>query len=145
MAKRGSTSEAASTAPEPEVIGGNARAMLEGYADRLETALDALAEAQEDKKTVLAEAKADGFNVQLLQRVIKERRDTAKKHASQLSLELEQTAYRKALGVETDLAKAQEAARREAELADDSSVGRSAKHRDAAGRSKSRINDPLGD
>lgn len=125
MARRSKTDEITDQVVEivgkvvDDALGGNSQAMLQGFGERLARVLDDIAEAQEEKKIILAEAKLEGFTPALLARVVAEKRRSAKKHAAQLTFELEQQTYRRALGVETDLAKAQEAARREAEMAGD--------------------------
>jgi uncharacterized protein (UPF0335 family) len=96
-------------------LGGNAAADLKRRVDRR---LDIYEEAEE-LKTQLAEFKAedksDGFTEAAIADAVKLRRADPEKVLKALTLDAEKKVYRKAAGVETDLGKAAEAARRHAE------------------------------
>lgn len=81
--------------------------------------LDVIAKEQELLKALKSEAKADGYNLKSLAQIVREKRKGAKYQADQLTLELELDTYRQAVGLPTDLADAQERARREAATMDD--------------------------
>lgn len=100
---------------EPQELGGNAAADLKRRVDRRVEIFD----EAEELKTKLAEYKAadksDGFTEAAIADAVKLRRADPEKVLKALTLDAEKRVYRKAAGVETDLAKAAEAARRHAE------------------------------
>lgn len=96
-------------------IGNNSEAELKRRIDRRVDKLDELAELQEEIKAMKAEDKADGFNEKAIMDAVKLRRADAEKLLATLTFEAEKTVYRKAAGIDTDIAAAAERARREAE------------------------------
>jgi uncharacterized protein (UPF0335 family) len=99
---------------EPEILGDNQSADLKSRVERLIEILDDIDEKKADAKQIRDTAKADGYDMKAFNQVVKEKRKGTDYQASQLSLELVLDAYRAAVGNQTDLEKAQEAARREA-------------------------------
>lgn len=103
------------TTDDDRRMGGNAAAELKRRVDRrvdLHAEADELREKLADYK---AEDKADGFTEAAITDAVKLRRADPEKVLKTLTLEAEKTVYRKAAGVETNLAAAAEAARQHAE------------------------------
>lgn len=96
-------------------IGKNAREAVVGYAERMQRLLDEIAERQDDIREIRAEAKADGFDVKVLNKVVQELRKGAKYQQDQLEMELVLDTYRAAAGLPTRLEDAQAAVRAGAE------------------------------
>jgi len=93
----------------------NIDAATKDIVDKWSGHLDVIAKAQGELKQLKAEAKDEGYNLKCLAQAVKEKRKGAKYQAEQLTLELELQSYRKSVGLPTDVADAQERARREAE------------------------------
>lgn len=93
----------------------NANAALKQIVTEWSGHLDVIAKAQTELKDLKARAKEEGWNLKCIAQAVKERRKGAEYQAEQLSLELELDTYRKGVGLPTDLADAQERARREAQ------------------------------
>lgn len=87
-----------------------AQADLKRRVDRRARLLDEIAEKQDELKELKAEDKADGYNEKALAAAVKSVRKGIQWHADQLSFELEVDTYRKAVGLTTDAAVAQQRA-----------------------------------
>jgi uncharacterized protein (UPF0335 family) len=101
---------------EPEILGANQSADLKSRVARLVEILDDIDEKKADAKQIRDAAKADGYDMKAFNQVVKEKRKGPDYQAAQLELEMVLGTYRKAVGNETDLEKAQEVARREASV-----------------------------
>lgn len=99
---------------EPEIIGANASADINDRVEKLISILDQLDELKLEEKTLKANAKAEGYDMKAFNQVLKEKRKGAAYQTAQLELETVLEAYRNAVKLPTDLAKAQELARDEA-------------------------------
>lgn len=95
-------------------LGANAKADLRGRAEELAGVLDDIAELQDRAKEIKADAKSEGYDMKAFNQIVKERRRGPDYQADQLQLEMVLDTYRTAVGLPTDLATAQEAARKEA-------------------------------
>lgn len=80
---------------------------LDNYAKRAMTLLDDIADTQTDLKQLYEEIKNEGYNLPVLKQAIKEIRQGEEYREKQLTKEAELNAYREALGLPVDLAKAQ--------------------------------------
>lgn len=84
--------------PSANVIGGNAKAVLKSFRDRIENLEAEKAEIADEIREVYAEAKSHGFDTAILRKVIAAGKKDQDKRAEQAALfEL----YADALGVET--------------------------------------------
>lgn len=92
----------------------DSRAEINRLAKRMSEVLDEIAERQEDVKAIRAAAKANGYNVKVLNQCVKELRRGAAFQAAQLELELEVDTYRIAMGLPTNLDEARSIVRDEA-------------------------------
>jgi|SRR5215475_5484452 len=82
-----------------ENLGGNAKAQLKSYIDRLEILADEKQAIADDMKDVMAEAKGNGFDVKAIRSVLRIRKqDAAKRAEEQAILET----YMHALGMLAD-------------------------------------------
>ncbi len=96
-------------------LGSNtANAELKRRAQVISDKLDEIGELQEEVKQLRAEAKADGYDVKVLNKVVTELRRGADYQADQLELELLLDTYRTAVGLPTNLEDAQRRVREEA-------------------------------
>ena len=84
---------------------------LKRRASRRAKVLDEIAEMQEELKTLKSEDKAAGYNEKALAAAIKSLRKGIEWHADQLAFELEVDVYRRACGLTTDAAEADQQAR----------------------------------
>lgn len=85
-----------------------------GYAAKWSALLDTIGKAQAELKDLKQEVKDEGYNVKVLAQIVKEQRKGAKHQEAQLTLELELTTYREAVGLPTTLEDAQQRVREEA-------------------------------
>lgn len=92
----------------------NINAATQDYVERWARLLDEIGDKQEELKDLKADAKDDGFNLKAMAQLVKEKRKGAEYMVDQLTLELEVTTYRKAVGHPTELEEAQRLAREEA-------------------------------
>ncbi len=106
----------------------NTDAAAKDYVDRWAAHLDVIAKEQEELKSLKAEAKAEGWNLKTLGQAVKEQRKGAKYSVDQLTLELEMTAMRKAVGLPTVLEDAQRLAAAEARAEEMETGSRKARH-----------------
>lgn len=111
-------------------FGGNTQQVLRSYGRRLSNILNEIADLQDDAKQVRAEAKADGYEVKVLNKVIQELRRGEDYRQGQLELELMLNTYRAAMDLPTTLEAAQTQAREAAEVVPDV---RSRRQKDAKG------------
>jgi len=109
----------------------NSNAELVRRAERRKAVLDAIAEHQDELKLLKAEDKQDGFSEKALAQVVKEIRRGAEYSEAQLTLELELTTYRKAVGLPVTLEDAQRLVHEEATAVPDLEIER---ERDDDGR-----------
>ena len=100
-------------------FGGNTQQVLRSYGRRLSNILNEIADLQDDAKQVRAEAKADGYEVKVLNKVIQELRRGEDYRQGQLELELMLNTYRAAMDLPTTLEDAQTQAREAAEVVPD--------------------------
>ncbi|PIB91271.1 DUF2312 domain-containing protein [Caulobacter sp. FWC2] len=77
------------TTPHADVLGQTAQAQIKSIIDRVERLAAEEAEIREQKKEVYAEAKGNGFNVQILKAVVRLRKvDPAKRQEADAILDL---------------------------------------------------------
>lgn len=99
---------------EPITLGANANADLKGRAEEYAAVLDDIAELQDRAKEIKADAKAEGYDMQVFNQVVKEKRRGASFQCSQLEKELVLDTYRSALGLPVTLEDAQKRAAEDA-------------------------------
>lgn len=100
---------------EPEIIGDNQSADLKGRVDTISSILDEIDDAKLRLKEAKDSAKADGYNLKVVNQIVKEKRKGAEFQADQLALEAELNQGRKAIGLPTEIEEAQKLARVAAE------------------------------
>lgn len=110
---------------EPEIIGANQSADVNARVDKAIEIENEIDDAKQRLKELKDDAKNEGYEMKAFNQVVKEKRKGASFQAAQLELEEKLRAYRQSVsGVETDLEKAQEAARREASIDPDEKAKR---------------------
>jgi len=88
----------------------NIDAQTQAHVDKLAGFADRIAKEQMELKEFKAELKNDGWNLKMLQQLVKEKRKGADYSVAQLTLELEVQAGRKAAGLPATLEAAQKLA-----------------------------------
>jgi len=80
-------------------MGGNSQAMLRGFVDRIENVNKQIDDLRDDRKVVVAEAKAAGFEPKYVGDVVRERR---KKPHDRAEEEAKRSTYRHAVGLDSE-------------------------------------------
>lgn len=86
--------------------GDNSDAMLKRFAERIAGLMEQIGEIKDEVKTELQAAKAGGLDTKALNKIVKELGMDASERAKQLEFDWTVGAYRKAVGLPTDVEQA---------------------------------------